>query len=86
MNKFTFQTDVKGERFCQEIANEMVALFKISIEEAIGRINRQWENVRLVGEHHVIYHETQDFHAKDIYFGHDSKWWKNEDQAKPQPY
>jgi hypothetical protein len=86
MNIFEFKTDAKGERFCREIANEMVSIFKISIEEAIGRINREWVNVCLIGEQHVLYHETAVFYAKDIYYGHDSKWWKNEERAKPQSY
>lgn len=86
MNIFQFETDNKGELFCREIANEMISIFKISIEEAVGRINREWVNVRLVGDQHVLYHEPADFYAKDIYYGHDSKWWKDEKKAKPKPY
>lgn len=86
MNTFTFETDAKGQQFCQVIANEMVKLFKISINEAVARINREWKNVKLVGDQHMLYHETEIFFAKDIYYGHDSKWWKDEEGAKPQPY
>ena len=86
MSAFTFPTDPKGEHFCKEIADEMVQFFTIPMKEAIGRINREWKNVNLVGDQHVIYHESADFYAKDIYFGHDSKWWKNEEEAKPLPY
>jgi len=86
MKTFTFNTDDKGELFCLEIAREMVRLFKIPFQEAIGRINREWKNVDLVGDEHAIYHDTTDFYARDVYFGHDSKWWKDESRAKPQPY
>ena len=86
MNPFKFQTDFKGEHFCREIADEMVSLFKISMDEAVGRINREWVNVRLVGDQHAIYHDIACYYAKDIYYGHDSRWWKDEAQARPKSF
>lgn len=86
MSALIFQTDIKGELFCKEIASEMARIFKIPIEEAVGRINREWKNVCLLGEQHALYHETSGFYAKDIYYGHNSKWWKNEEGTQPKPY
>jgi hypothetical protein len=83
---FTFPIDANGQDFCEEIVREMISLFQVSEDEALGRINREWRNVKLIGIEHVIYHEGKRFYAKDIYFGHDSHWWKDEKNAKPQPY
>jgi hypothetical protein len=77
MSKFSFTTDSQSEQFCIEIADEMVKTFGISGEEAIGRINRHWKGLVLVGPYDLIYHEGKKYWANTIYYGHDSFWWLN---------
>jgi hypothetical protein len=86
MPEFIFETDAKGYAFCREIAVEMVKFFKISDEEAVGRINRQWKNAPFTKTEDIAYHETAEYWAKAIYFGKDSYWWKGEENLKPIPY
>jgi hypothetical protein len=86
MNEFVFPTDDKGLAFCREIALEMRSLFEISEEEAIGRINRQWKHTEITGDKNIVYHEDSTSWAKDIYYGHDSAWWKGENGLRPRPY
>lgn len=54
MNDFMFPTDDEGYAFCRKIVQQMVLLFGLDENEAIGRINREWMNVRLVGSEHVF--------------------------------
>ncbi|MBY0087949.1 hypothetical protein [Brevibacillus brevis] len=42
MSKFQMLTDERSEEFLELIANDMVELFHITLEEAIGRMNREW--------------------------------------------
>ena len=83
--KFEFETDAKSQAFCESIAGEMVRLFGISIEEAAGRISREWRNQPIIGDD-IVYHETEDYWARNIYFGKDSGWWKSPPGLKPRPY
>ncbi len=86
MSRFTFQTDEESEAYCEEIFLEMARLFGISKSEAIGRINRDWDSLVLVGQDDVIYHEDPEYWAKTIYYGKDSFWWLNKGSLKPRPY
>ncbi|WP_053955204.1 hypothetical protein [Inediibacterium massiliense] len=89
MSKFVFKMDEEAEEFCMLIASEMRKLFGITEEEAIGRINRFWSNLgTFEGEDMLIYHETGEFWAKEICYGHDSKWWAKEgkEDIKPIPF
>lgn len=83
---FTFRTDDESESFCQTIVNRMIELFGISEDEAIGRVNRQWDRMSLVGKDLAIYHEDEDYWAHAIYFGKSSRWWDNPPGLKPRPY
>lgn len=74
MTKYSFETDDEAEIFCEEIYMEMMAQFGISKEEAIARINQQWKNQSLVGDD-IVYHETAEVWAKDMYWGHEAYWW-----------
>ena len=87
MSRFKFTTDEKSEEFCMLIVGKMVGLFGITEEEAIGRINRDWEGKEIVGMD-IIYHEDEEYWAKSIYYGHDSAWWIKEgkEEIKPRPY
>ena len=74
MSKYRFETDEKGKRFCYQIYMEMMSQFDISKEEAIARINQQWEKRSLVGIN-IVYHVLPEEWAKNIYWGRDSYWW-----------
>ena len=87
MNNFEFVTDEESEEFCIEIAKKMIELFGISMDEAMGRINRCWEGLEIVGDD-LIYHEDEEYWAKNIYYGKNSFWWLKEgsEDLKPLPY
>jgi hypothetical protein len=83
---FTFPTDDESEAFCAEILREMQERFGISQQEAVGRMNRFWWGLSLIGPNHPIYHESPEYFAKTIYYGPDTAWWKGEAGLTPQPY
>ena len=82
---FAFFTDSRSRHFCESIASEMSALFGISAEEAVGRINRAWSGLSIIGDD-IVHHEDEEFWAFNIYYGHDSFWWKNPPDLKPLPF
>lgn len=88
MNKFEFKTDDKMEKYCIEIAETMVRLFNISIEEAFGRINNHWRGQELVGYECLVMHEDEEYWANTIYYTEDSFWWMPEqkDSLKVRKY
>jgi hypothetical protein len=87
--EFRFKTDEQSEQFCTEIVMFMKETFNISLEEALGRLNKHWSNItERIGEDQMIYHETIEFWGYDIYYGPVSRWWAREDDPtlKPLPY
>ena len=86
MIQFAFKTCPETQAFGELIVHEMMSTFGISQEEAVGRINRRWGHLELTNPQHIIFHDDETFWARDIYFGHDSVWWKDEANAKPLPY
>jgi hypothetical protein len=84
--QFAFKTCAETLEFCELIVNEMSRHFGITPEEAIGRVNRQWRGQNLTNPQDIIFHEDEDFWARDIYFEHNSEWWKDEATAKPKPF
>lgn len=69
----------------------MELAYDIPRAEAVARINRQWSEppgpgrvprIWIVGLD-LVYHETPDHWAADIYYGHGSFWWLPD--AGPQP-
>ena len=83
--------DPEALAFCEEIADRMELAYDIPRAEAVARINRQWSEpgesgrvprIWIVGLD-LLYHETADYWAADIYYGHDSFWWLPD--ADPQP-
>lgn len=82
---FLFETDSESEAFCERIAQEMVRLFGISPDEAVGRINNAWKGLSIVGDD-LIYHETEEYWANNIYYGKESEWWLSPPGLKPRPY
>lgn len=67
MYKFRFNTDQESYNFCVGIAEKMSELFGISVEQAVEKINERWEGQDALGELCIIYHETKEYWAKDIY-------------------
>ena len=88
MTDFTVIGTDEAISYLEEIAREMVLLFPITISEARGRINREFETRAFLTdlEVNVLLHEEQDVWAKHIYFGRESCWWLDEDAARPRPY
>ena len=86
MAEFSFETDAESRALCMEVLHELQRLFGISESEAVGRINRFWGGLQLIGPNHPIYHESPEYYAKTIYYGPEAPWWKGEDDLIPQPY
>ncbi len=63
------------------IAQLMVEQFQISEDEAIGRISQFWEGLDLSSSEDMIYHETCEFWANQIYYD-DGLWWRVEDKTQ----
>lgn len=71
--------DAEALGFCWQIADEMVTLFGISLQEAVARVNRHWSQpgadgqvpgVWIVGLD-LVYHEEPGYWARRIYYGPD---------------
>lgn len=60
--------------YFEEIACQMVLLFPITMDEAVGRINRFWKNRDITSEVEVnmLLHEEPDSWAKTVYYGRNS--------------
>ena len=86
MTRFTFKTDSESAQYCEGILAEMTALFSISADEALGRMNRTWDGQEILGDDDPIYHEDEEYWANTIYYGKDSNWWMNPEGLKPLPY
>lgn len=78
MSRFTFPIDSDSEAYCLETAQYMVVNFGISEEDAISRINEQWQHTTLVGDNVLLFHYLPDYWAKFIYYGGND--WSNGDQ------
>lgn len=86
-SEFTFKTNRSTEDYCNEIADEMLKLFDISRSEAIGRINRQWQDQDMSNDdEHMIFHQLPDWWAKEIYYEQQPLWWTVDlPNSKPYP-
>jgi hypothetical protein len=84
MTSFEFETDDQSRAFCEQIAGKMVELFGISQQEAIGRINRDWRGLKVIGCD-IINHEDEAYWANTIYYGKGSNWWLNSPNLKSRP-
>ncbi len=74
MNKFSFTIDKEVEEFCCEIVEIMVHNFGISYDEAIERINRNW-NDRDIDKIDDLGHHWPQYWACIIYYEPHEKWW-----------
>lgn len=89
--RFACAGDNQALAFCEKIADKMAGAYNIPRAEAVARINRQWSEPAAAGRVpriwivglDLLYHETPDYWAADIYYGHDSFWWLPD--ADPQP-
>jgi hypothetical protein len=85
MRSYEFVVDAEARAFCDDIVQCMLSAFDISEAEALGRVNRQWRRNDFKFQD-VRYHETDEFWAHDIYFGHDSFWWNSPSGLEPLPF
>lgn len=74
--------------YIEQIARQIVLLFPVTMDEAVGRINRFWKGQEFTSEAKVdvLLHEEPDAWAKTIYYGRDSHWWLSEEGLEPEPY
>jgi hypothetical protein len=88
MSAITIHGTQEARDYLEEIAQEMVEIFPITLTEARGRINQQFSGREFVTPISVsnLLHEEQDVWAKHIYYGRDSFWWLDEARLEPQPY
>lgn len=84
---FAFNTTPESLVYCLSICQEMTRLFGISEAEAIRRMNQRWHHVGFVTPDEInnLTHDVPDYWAKDIYYGHESMWWRDEVNCKPLP-
>lgn len=86
MNKFLFITDHDSEEYCVQIVREMVSLFGITEDEALGRLNQAFADQVIVGDDLPFYHEMPTYWAKSIYYEPGVYWWLSEQGLKSRPY
>jgi hypothetical protein len=80
-------TDDALEYF-EEVVCELLLLFPITKDEAVGRVNRFWrcQDFSKKLKVDLLKHEDPTFWAKTIYYGRDVQWWKDENDLEPDPY
>ena len=87
MTEFTFRMNDAARQHMAAIALQMTAIFAMPEEEAVGRINRHFENSEFESDDQVdpLTHETAEFWAKWIAYGK-KDFWVNEGGLSLQPY
>ena len=89
MGLWTFEVTEEAAIYLDQIRGEMLLLFDITDDEAIGRINRHFSGQTITSDEQVLnlLHEEQDQWARHIYFGRDSFWWVREpSELTPLPW
>jgi hypothetical protein len=88
MSELNVRGTEEALEYIEQIAREMILLFPITMDEAVGRINRAWAGQEFSSEAKVgvLLHEEPDAWAKTIYYVRDSRWWLGEDGLEPLPY
>jgi len=84
--EFDFIPDEDAKAYCIEIVKQLMVLFDVSQEEAVGRINRAFAGQQLGGSDDWIYHEMPEDQAKFIYYEVGTNWWIEGSPLKPKPY
>lgn len=65
----------KSQEFCAEIIETMRTQFRISHGEATRRLHALWDGRDLTHLPVILFHETPEYWANQMYFGPDSSWW-----------
>lgn len=88
MSGIEIEATDEARAYIEQIAGEMVALFNVTLSEAVGRINRFWLGKEFTSavQVDVLLHEEPTTWAKTVYYGRDSQWWLGEDDLQPRPY
>lgn len=87
MGKYLFESSSKVEDYCDRIVSELVNLFNISKEEAIGRVSFKWSKMDFIDDDSMRFHMLPEEWAYDIYYGANSFWWKKDiKDLLPLPY
>lgn len=85
MSQFSFVTDEESEAYCSQIAKEMIRLFGITHEEAVGRTNYSFAGQSLIGPLDWVYHEVPKDQARFIYYKPGTYWWLEGADLSPRP-
>lgn len=87
-NEFDLPASDEALGFLEEIAAEMILQFRISRDEAVGRICKEFYRLEFLTPLGVLMllHETAEDWAKNVYFGRSSHWWAKSEVPSPQPY
>lgn len=86
MGKFRIKMSAKAEWYSEEIVKQLMGLFSISYEEAVGRFNKHWPNLDEIGDDDMFYHMLPEEWAHEIYYGAGTYWWDKDHELKPLPY
>lgn len=77
---WVFKTDYSTFLYCRFILIDLISRFPFNQDEAIKRINSFWGHLEGVYEGDIMYHELPEYWSSNMYWGHDSVWWKKGDE------
>ncbi len=88
MSDLEFEVTPAAREYCDRIIEELMRLFGIGRDEAVGRMNRHWEGQSFLTEDDVndLTRESPDFWAQRIYYQSDVKWWIPGEELRSKPY
>ncbi|MDQ0901265.1 hypothetical protein [Paenibacillus sp. V4I7] len=89
MNRYNFISKEESYCICELIKEVMMNEFRITEDEAVGRMNELWGSYSSPideDEYFLTYESTKDW-AYIVYYGNDSQWWKkSKTELTPRPY
>lgn len=85
-SRFDFVTDEESAAYCEMIVEHLIVWFGISEEEAVGRINRHFQGLAILGEVTAFYHEMPEDWAGFIYYESGVHWWVKGEELRRKPY
>lgn len=83
---WTFPVSAKAQVFCEDIAEEMQNHFGISEKEAVDRINSFWSRNDLTDDLDIVYHESTEFWAYEMYSDNQRWWTISKEEIIPRKY
>ncbi len=84
--ELTFLVNSKAQWYCEAIVKEMQNHFGISEKEAVDRINDFWSHNDLTDDMDIMYHESPEFWAYQMY-SDDQYWWRiSKEEIIPRKY